>query len=400
MLRRFEPHVPGLVYAALLTLVAMTAMNNQNNLLFWVFGAMLAALLISAVISTHMMRALHIRRVDPQHGRVDEPMVVRYAITNQSRILPAFNIKISERSGPARGGGDLGWRRSMAPAEAWVMHVAPRETLHGEIIFQPRRRGRVAFHAVQASTTFPFGLIRKSRAVAQSQHTLIYPQLLTLRRGILASASLVGHMGSKVSAHAGVGDDYFGTREYRSGDSLRHIAWKKSARVDDLISIDRARPSPTKLRIVLDLTTPTHKLQTDCVDDARELEERAISLAASLLHAAHGEDYEIGLSVLGVAITPIALRRNVWHLNKIMAALASIDLDGAREPIASAPVRQAERAGVIVVTSDRITPLAGHEQAIYFSARHLTSLLAEPKVLDRGHALDVHAPPVARGKRP
>src|SRR5688500_12852229 len=128
MLRHIHPHVPGIVYAGLLTLVGLAAMNNQNNLLFWVFGVMLAALFISAFTTAMFTWSLRVRRIDPQHGAVGEPLIVRYAVTNRSRALSAFNLHLQER----HDAGRAQWRNLMEPASAWVMHVGPRETVHGE----------------------------------------------------------------------------------------------------------------------------------------------------------------------------------------------------------------------------------------------------------------------------
>ena len=110
---------------------------------------------------------------------------------------------------------------------------------------------------------------------------------------------------------------------------------------------------------------------------ARELEERAISLAASLIHAAEREGYEVGLTVMGSDMTPIAPRKSQWHVRKLMAALASIDLDGPRSAVMPGPVRDAERAGLVVVMPDRIAMLPGRESAMYLSARQMANLVAE-----------------------
>src|SRR5262245_4717982 len=354
MLRRLQPHVPGLIYAALLSLVGLAAMNNQNNLLFWVFGVMVAGLAISAFISTLIMWSLGVRRLDPHHGAVGEPLTVRYAVTNRSRILSAFNLHIEERppgppkrigpdtrsvnqphargddpvgagggvagggvgaAGVAAGGVGGGWARIMPSARAWIMDLGQRETVHGEAVFWPTRRGKVSLDRIRVWTTFPFGIIRKSIAVSQAQHTLVYPRLYELRRNVLSAIAPAGLMGTRISQHAGAGDDYFGIREFKPGDSLRHIAWKRTAQIDELVTIERTSPSPAKVRVILDLSIPTQKLQTqpDGFPKARELEEQAISLAASIIHAADLDGYEVGLTVLGVEQAPIPLRRNQWH---------------------------------------------------------------------------------------
>jgi hypothetical protein len=50
-------HVPRLL------LVALAAMNSQNNLLFWVFAVCFSGLMISGIVSGVMMLGVHVRRV-------------------------------------------------------------------------------------------------------------------------------------------------------------------------------------------------------------------------------------------------------------------------------------------------------------------------------------------------
>jgi uncharacterized protein (DUF58 family) len=385
MLSRFRPHIPALTYLVLTLLVGVSAMNNQNNLLFWVFGMLVAALALSMVLATAVIRSAQVRRIDPRYGAVGEPLVMRYAITNRSRWMSVFNVHVEETPGRPRKsqqGGDEGdWQRLMKPAGAWVMHAGPRETVHGEAVYWPHARGEAVFDRLRVWTTFPFGLIHRSRRLAQPQHTLIYPMLYELRRGLLGSIAPIGLMGSRIAHHAGAGDDYFGLREYRPGDSMRHISWKRTARTDQLVTIERTTPAPAKLRVVLDLTTPTDRLPIASGDraKARETEERAISLAASLIHAADLEGFEVGLTVLGVRdAPPIAVRRNQWHFHKMMAALAEIDLDGERTSERPMPVRDAERAAMVVIAPDRVQPLGGREDALYLTAASLENLAVRP----------------------
>jgi uncharacterized protein (DUF58 family) len=375
--RRLYPHLPGLIYVGLLTLVGVAAMNNQNNLLFWVLGVMIAGLLISAFLTFYMLWSLKIRRIDPQHGSVGEPLIVRYAVFNRSRLLSIFNITIAEASASSGAGT---WRHLMQPASAWIMHIGPRETVHGEAIFWPTKRGEVAFERLRVSTTFPFGIIRKSITVPQSQHTLIYPMLYELKRGVLDALTPAGLMGLKVTQHPGSGDDYFGVREFKPGDSMRHISWKRTAHADELITIERTSPSPAKMRVILDLTVPTEALRVEANSaiSARDLEERAISLAASIMHAADLQGFEVGLTVQGVNVPPIAVRRNRWHLRKIMAALAGIGLDGPRSAAKAQPIRDAERAALVVIAPDRVQPMSGRDDAWYLTARQLDSLAERP----------------------
>jgi uncharacterized protein (DUF58 family) len=377
MIRRFHAHVPGLVYVSLLALLAVAAMNNQNNLLFWLFGVMVSGLVISAIITNLMIWRLKVRRLDPQSGSVGEPLIVRYAVTNRAALVPAFNIHLSEVSNSSAGSD---WTQLMKDARAWIMHVGPGETVHGETIFWPTRRGQVAFNRLRIWTTFPFGIFRKSITITQPLTTLIYPMVYELRPGILDAVLPAGLIGARVTQHSGAGDDYFGVREFKPGDSMRHIAWKQTARTDELITIERASPSPAKLRVILDLTVPTAQLRVDGTDgmSGRDLEERAISLAASMIRAADLDGFEVGLTVVGLDVPMIAVRRNQWHLKKIMAALASLDLDQSRIAARPQPIREVERAALVVIAPDRVQPLAARDDAMHLSARQLDSLVARP----------------------
>jgi uncharacterized protein (DUF58 family) len=308
---------------------------------------------------------------------VGEPLIVRYAITNRARLIPAFNIHLAELANPASASN---WQRLMKDAAAWIMHIGPGETAHGEAIFWPTHRGQVTFSKLRMWTTFPFGIFRKSITITQPLTTLIYPMVYELRPGVLEAVLPAGHMGARITQHAGAGDDYFGVREFRPGDSMRHIAWKQTARTDELITIERASPSPAKVRVILDLTVPSAKLRVDASGEvsARDLEEHAISLAASIVRAADLDGFEVGLTVVGLDIPAIAVRRNQWHLRKIMAALASIDLDQPRSAARPQPIREAERAALVVITPDRVQPLASRDDAMHLSARQLESFVARP----------------------
>lgn len=394
-MRHDHLHIPGVIFGGLTLMVGLAAMNSQNNLLFWLFGMLFAAILVSMVVSRLMIRQLRIRRLDPQYGAVGEPLLIRYGLTNRSRLLPAFNVHIEEQ--PVSTGVER-----LQPARAWIMHMGPRETVHGEAVLWPTARGTIHFDRIRVWTTFPFGIIKRSIVIKQPQHTLVYPQLYELRSGILRAVAPPALIGNKTILRPGppdAGDEYFGLREHRASDSIRSIAWKRSAQLDQLVCIERSMPSPPKLRIVLNLTVPTEALPAagkrsgrqgpsaspEASDGAapspRDLEERAISLAASIAHLAHQEGMEISLAALGTRLPRIGMRRGHWHLHKIMAALASIDLDAPRDEHARLPVIDADRAGVVVIHPDRVGALPaslGRGEALHLTGRQLESLAVRP----------------------
>jgi len=367
VIRRYHLHLPGFIYLALVLTIAVAAVNSQNNLLFWIFGVFFSGLLISGLISGIMMMGLRVKRLDPQRGTVGSPLVVQYALHNRNRFIPVFNVHVEESD----KAGDATWQKVMSMGDAWVMHIGPRETVHGEVTLWPRHRGEARFDRVRVWTTFPFGLIKKSITFSQPQHTYIHPRLYQMQHRVLDTVLLPSLVGLKLSSQPGTGDDYFGMREYRPGDSLRHIAWKRTASRDELISIERSRPSPLRMRVMLNLTKSTDSLKGDDMtwEAARQLEERAISLAASLIHAATLAGYEVGLAVLGSALSSIPVRGSHLHRNRIMTHFASIDLD---QPRIESHVPDAERVAVVVIHPYHVEPEVGKASALHLSATQLS----------------------------
>ena len=373
MRRRYHLHIPGLVYCGLILLVGLVAIRGQNNVLFLVFGIMFAALVISGLVSGAMMMGLRVRRLDPAPTAAGEPLLIRYEVRNINRLVPVFNVHVEERPVSETNG----WQRFMDRPRAWIMHVGAKEVVHGEAIVKAKQRGIVAMNHVRVWTTFPFGIIKKSITFTLPTHVLIEPRREPLKRELLRSIEIPQPVGMRISPRAGGGDDYFGLREYRSNDSIRQIAWRRSAGLDQLVSIERSQPSSPRLRVVLDLEKPAEALRIGKADGVtgRELQENAIALAASLLAMADQAGFETGLTVRGFGLPPIALRRGQRHFRRMMAALGRIDLEQSRRKDAShRALREAERTSIVVIHPDRSDDLSERSDVVYLTGRQLEQL--------------------------
>ena len=60
----------GVVFVVVVLVVGLAAGGRPNNLLVWVFSAMLASLLVSGIVSGFMLLGLRATRVVPRRGRV------------------------------------------------------------------------------------------------------------------------------------------------------------------------------------------------------------------------------------------------------------------------------------------------------------------------------------------
>ena len=248
--------------------------------------------------------------------------------------------------------------------------------MHAEAVFRPVRRGAVQLKGFEVATTFPFGLLRKIVRIPRIGEVLIHPEILPLRADLLARVTSGAFGGQRLSAKGGGNDDFFGVREYRSGDSIRTIAWKRLAGTGQLATIERGRAVPPRVRVLLDLRAPTASLRTAPGEDARTLEERAIVIAASTIALADRLGYEYALSVAGVESPAVALRKGHFHREKIMSLLAALDLDAPRDASATAAELGA-RTSVIVVHVDRADLSVGGPASAHLVAGQLRSMVAD-----------------------
>jgi uncharacterized protein (DUF58 family) len=167
-----------------------------------------------------------------------------------------------------------------------------------------------------------------------------------------------------------------GLREYRPGDAIRSVAWRRSSATGHLTVIERSVDASPRLHVVLDLRRPTAELRLAGGADPRALEEDAIVLAASLLSAGVREGMESGLTVLGLPGARVRVRAGRRQLDRAMIALASIDLDAPRDAgdrLAGVDSRDA----VLVVHVDRADATIGGRASVHLTASQLASLAAE-----------------------
>ncbi len=228
--------------------------------------------------------------------------------------------------------------------------------------------------AFEVTSTFPFDLLRKVLIFSQRSEVLIHPEVRALRSNLLSQITSGGMGGNRLSSSAGGNDDFFGVREYRPGDSIRQIAWKRLAGTGKLATIERSRSVPPRVRILLDLRVATNALKVTEGESARALEEEAIVLAASFLAIADSLGYEYSLSIAGVATPPVALRRGHFHREKLMSVLAAIDLDAVRTS-GNGLAASDERATVVVVHADRTDTSIAPNEAWHFTARQFPTLV-------------------------
>jgi uncharacterized protein (DUF58 family) len=182
------------------------------------------------------------------------------------------------------------------------------------------RRGTIKLNDIVLSCSFPFGFLLRTVHVSSPREIIVYPRvgLLSTRLAMLYREAITG--GAMTSSLRGGGDEFYGLREYRPGDSVRTISWKRTARTGQIVVREMTSNAPPQMIVVLDI-----RRWRELRDGAVQV-EKAIELAASLLCYGSMENFAIGLTIAGMqsGLAPTTYTGREAR-SRLLAALAALD---------------------------------------------------------------------------
>jgi uncharacterized protein (DUF58 family) len=130
--------------------------------------------------------------------------------------------------------------------------------------------------------------------------------------------------GVEAVSKAGGSEEFFGTREYRQGDSLRYIHWPSTARHSQMIVKEFEIRAATEVTLLLDL----HK-DSDIGAGKETTLEYAVKIAASIAQYALQRGHAVQLACYGKREHVIPGSRGLNHLAALLEELARVQADGA-----------------------------------------------------------------------
>jgi uncharacterized protein (DUF58 family) len=164
---------------------------------------------------------------------------------------------------------------------AFVSRLAPGETVVVETERTARRRGVHPASDVVVASSAPFGVAERRRRIEVPSRTVVYPRLVRLDELPFLEAAPTPERAIHTTPRRGTGPDYLGIREYRVGDSMRHVHWPSTARHGALMVREFEREQTRRLAVVIDAVA-------DLPEPAPTPLDVCCSIAASVAFAAHG----------------------------------------------------------------------------------------------------------------
>ena len=251
----------GLLVGAAIRCVIGT--NVQAGWLFVLAGLLLGAVVAGLVLPFTALRGLRAELVAPQEATQGGEALVELRLSNVRRGV-RWSVVVADAH--------------LQPAEVFVPAVRRGERVELSTLRTPERRGAIATASIEVRSSAPFGVAERRRRVKVDVATLVLPRVFPLGEQPVVEPAGTNDAGIHPSPRRGQGPEYLGVREYRSGDSMRHVHWGLTARHGQVMVREFEEERTRRLAIVVDTERDRGTTWTPL--------DRCCAVAASLVEAA------------------------------------------------------------------------------------------------------------------
>jgi uncharacterized protein (DUF58 family) len=217
--RSLEITRSGWLFILLTLAVGFAAINSGANLLHAIFGAQMALIVGSGILSESMVRRTVARRVVVGEIFAGQPAAVNVELSNIDPRGEVFSVSVEDDDRHATDD---------ACAPVFAVRIGAARTTKVPTTVVLTRRGRHPMPAAVVATRFPFGLFVKRRELARGEPLLVYPRIHEVQT--THAEDPLTELGDAPRRRARAGE-FFALREYRDGDDLRRMHWPAVARL-------------------------------------------------------------------------------------------------------------------------------------------------------------------------
>ncbi|MDH3589715.1 MAG: DUF58 domain-containing protein, partial [Gammaproteobacteria bacterium] len=207
------PNAQGVAFGFLIFAMLLGAMNYNNSLGLAITFLMAGLALVTMHHCHRNLSGLSIRYGGDRPAFVGQKAAFRITLINDS-ATPRFGLTLRY--------GDF---------VSDTVHIDPgqHETLTIEV--DATRRGRLELDRISLYTTFPLGLFHCWAWIHPRWQTIVFPK--PAPAGLTPPPQHTDTGGANADSKGDA--DFAGLRNYRAGDSPKHIAWKAYARGQELL---------------------------------------------------------------------------------------------------------------------------------------------------------------------
>jgi uncharacterized protein (DUF58 family) len=272
---RLHKRAAGLIAGAVI-LFAVGA-NVQAGWLYALSGLFLGAVIAGGVLPFAALRGLRADLDGPDEAMQGAEAFVELRLANRARGV-RWSVSVTDDH--------------LEQTDVFVSSIRSGERIELSTVRMPKRRGAIRTRDIEVRSAAPFGVAERRRRLAVDASTVVLPRVFPL--GDLSFVEPVGttEAAMHVSPRRGQGPEYLGVREYRTGDSMRHVHWGLTARHNQVMVREFEEERTRRLAIVVDT-------ERDAGTEWTPL-DRVCAIAASIGEAANARGHGVRL-VAGMA---------------------------------------------------------------------------------------------------
>jgi len=264
----------GWIYILGTLLVALAALNTGNNLLFLILACLISVILMSGILSSVCLSGVELHVEMPEHIFAGQPERATVELKNEKLTVPSFSLTV-EAVMPKKSDAAT----AMLQSKVYFPYLPRQEALRQRVPVTFPQRGVYRQDTFRIVTRFPFGFLQKARRLELKKEVLVYPNVETVADFAEIFAGIDGALESMAK---GRGQDLYALREYLPNDSARHVHWKASARLGNLMVREFTHEEDFRVLLVLDPHLPAGSEIPASQEIRNSRFERAVTLCAGL----------------------------------------------------------------------------------------------------------------------
>lgn len=223
--------------------LAIVAVLIGSQALFFITTAMIATLGACHLQAWLSVRALRVDRVVPPSAQVGDLVTVEITLWSEKAIRRPL-VAVADALPPGLPVSDRSPSLPIAPSHD--------EAIRTQYRFRPLKRGRFRWSGLTVEGTDVLGLVTRSR-----EYPTAVTEMIVLPRAIPCAVELPSAGGWGVSEAEsgqtrGAGLEPRGVREYRTGDALRLVHWRSTARTGRVMVKEFEAGSQATVALLID----------------------------------------------------------------------------------------------------------------------------------------------------
>jgi uncharacterized protein (DUF58 family) len=338
--------------------------NVQAGWLFVIAACLLGSVIVGVALPSWMLRGVGIECSAPPRVHQREDVDVELHVVNGSGGMRLGLVLDDER---------------FAPVTLAVRALRPNERVTIATRRSAGRRGPVGIGSVRARSSAPFGIAEARRVLhLAGPQTLVLPVVVPLGQLSFVHPAATSDRAMHPWPRRGTGPEYLGIREYRAGDSIRHVHWPSTARTGTVMVREFEQEQTRRLAILVDAAWDAGEAWTPL--------DRVCAVAASVAMAALAQGHGTRLVVPAGADVEVLARTDGAELLERLARLTPAPTPSFLTMIADAGSLRGVESVVLAFPARRGNDPATLVPAVAALAGQTGQVVAVPVEIDADEA--------------